>query len=146
MSAVLNFDKLRGLIVSGYAEPAINWDKAAERQWNLAKDVVIAMAKVYVDNNVSVVLEAFATPHDFPQWKNLIGSMPCRAFALLPDLDAVLTRNSHRAGLAKLKQADVAQNHQWSAGWRDVPEVTVIDNSIKSINEVADEILRLSIT
>jgi len=67
--AVLNFDEIRRLIKSGYAEPATGWNEATEQQWELAKHTVMAMAKAYIDNGVSVVLEVFATSYDFRKWK-----------------------------------------------------------------------------
>jgi hypothetical protein len=142
--AVLNFDEIRRLIKSGYAEPAIEWNEATERQWELAKHVVIAMAKTYIDNDISVVLEVFATPHDFPKWKRLFGDLPYTAVALVPELEVVLARNDQRQGVPKLKESDVTRNHEWSLGWKDVPKMTVIDNGIHNAADVAQEILDLS--
>jgi hypothetical protein len=38
----------------------------------------------------------------------------------------------------------VTRNHEWSLGWKDVPEVTVIDNGLKNVADIAREILNLS--
>jgi len=51
------------------------------------------MAKAYIDDDVSVVLEVFATPHDFPKWKQLFGELPYRAVALVSEVEVILARN-----------------------------------------------------
>lgn len=142
--ALLNFDQVRLLIRSGYAEPATGWNAQTERQWDLAKRVVVAMAKAYLSDGVSVVLEVFATARDLPGWKALFGDSSFVAVALLPAVEVVLARNSRREGVAKLADVDVRQNYEWSAGWRDVPDATVIDTSIMSVSDVSRAILALA--
>jgi hypothetical protein len=44
------------------------------------------MAQTYINTNVSVVVSTFATPHDWPTWKELSESMPYKAFALMPSI------------------------------------------------------------
>jgi hypothetical protein len=144
MCAAIDFDEIRTLIKSGYAEPSIEWNEPAEWQWDLAMRVVIAMAKAYLDSGVSVVLEVFATPHDLPAWKNLLGNLPYNVIVLLPDVEIVLARNSQREGTRRLTGDSVRQNYEWSLDWKSVSGVTVIDNGHKSIGEVAGEILDLS--
>jgi hypothetical protein len=142
--ALLSHDGIRTNIKSCYAEPAAVWDAEAERQWELAKHVTAAMARVYVDSGVSVVLEAFATPPDLAVWMELLGDILVTVIVLLPDIEITLARNSGRTGIKKLRASDVQQNHAWSAGWAGVPEATVIDNGAMDLTEVAEKILQLA--
>jgi AAA domain len=142
--AVINFDHIRRLVRSGYAEPAFGWNDEAARQWELARRVSVAMARAYLSGGVSVVLEVFATPDDFPGWQQLFGDLARKAVALVPELDVVLARNDQRSGVTRLPNCDMRRNYEWSTGWADVPGVDVIDNSTKDIGDVAEEILRLS--
>jgi predicted kinase len=142
--ALLSHDGIRTNIKSGYAEPAIVWDGEAERQWELAKHIAAAMTRVYLDSGVSVVLEAFATPTDFPGWMQLLGDVRATVIVLLPDIEVTLARNSGRTGIKRLRASDVRQNHAWSAGWADVPEATIIDTGAMDPSEVAGKILQLA--
>jgi adenylylsulfate kinase-like enzyme len=40
--ALLDFDRVRTFVRSGYAEPAYGWSAECERQWSLARDVRLA--------------------------------------------------------------------------------------------------------
>lgn len=140
--ALLDFDNIRTFIQSGYAEPANGWNDETEKQWELAKHVVTAMAQAYTSSGVSVVLEVFATPHDYPQWQDLFGDMAYKTFALLPEVSVVVGRNNQREGTARLKESDIAQNYDWSVGWKDIDGVTVIDNGNQSVVNVANHIIK----
>jgi predicted kinase len=142
--ALLDFDSIREFIKSGYAEPADGWNDETERQWDIAKQVVTAMAHTYISKNVSVVIATFATPHDWPTWKELFRDIPHKAFALLPDVDALLARNNQREGIAKLKESDITQNYEWSVGWNNTADMIVIDNGLADIGTVADQIIEQS--
>lgn len=144
MCALLDFDKIRTLIKSGYAEPAIGWNDETERQWELTKQIVMAMAKAYTDNGVSVVLEVFATPHDYPKWKELFGDIPYKSFALLPDLDVVVARNNQREGTPKLKESDITRNYDWSIDWKSTEDIIVLNNGARSAADISVDIIEKS--
>jgi hypothetical protein len=108
---------MRAFVKSGYAEPANGWDRETARQWEVAKAVVASVAKSYLESNISVVVEAFANSGEYTTWTSLLSEVGnYQTFALMPPLETVLARNASRAGVARLKEADIKQNHEWSAG------------------------------
>ncbi len=141
LCALLDFDQVRLLVKAGYAEPAYGWNEDTERQWAIAKSVVGAMASTYCQQGVNVVIEAFATPHDYSFWRELVAGAPFSAFVLLPPVEVALERNAQRSGAAKLKDSDIRQHHDWSMGWYDVEDVTVLDNATITPEEVAADIV-----
>lgn len=142
--ALLDFDYVRTLIKSGYAEPANGWNDETEKQWDIAKQVVTTIARKYIDNNVSVVIEAFATPHDYPTWQKLFGDIKPATFVLIPNLEVVLVRNNQRQGIAKLKESDIKQNYEWSESWAKISDGTIIDNSTITTKQTAEKIIKAS--
>lgn len=140
--ALIDFDSIRTLIKSSYAEPAKGWNDETEQQWDIAKQVVASMAETYIKNNVSVVIPVFATPHDYPTWEKLFANMPYKPFALLPDMEVVLARNNQRKNIARLKESDITQNYEWSVEWKNTADVIVIDNGTAKIADIADLIIR----
>jgi energy-coupling factor transporter ATP-binding protein EcfA2 len=139
--AFLKFDEIRTFIKSGYAEPANGCNSETERQWTIAKEVVISMAKTYIANDVDAVIEAFANPHDYSTWQTLFDPVSYQTFALLPPVEVALARNNARSGVAGLKESDIKQNHEWSVGWKDVPGVIVIDNSNINVDLLTEKII-----
>jgi hypothetical protein len=107
---LLEFDKLRTFVRSGYAEPAYGWSTECERQWSLARDVVGAAVPVYAAQSVAIV-EAYANTGDFDRWQAAFGSIPVSTFVLLPPLDLVLARNRQRRGAARLTDNDLRSNY-----------------------------------
>jgi energy-coupling factor transporter ATP-binding protein EcfA2 len=142
--ALLKFDELRTFIKSGYAEPADGWNDETERQWTITKKIVTAMAKSYIANEVDVVIEAFSNPGDYSTWQALFNPMDYQTFALLPPVEVALLRNDTRSGAAKLKESDIKQNHEWSAGWSEVDGVTVFDNTHINVETLAEEIIKIA--
>ncbi len=141
LCALLDFDAVRHLIKAGYAEPAYAWDAAAECQWETAKQVIQGMASTYCQQGVNVVIEVFATPHDYPFWQTLVAGVPFKAFVLLPPVEVALERNARRSGAARLKDSDIRQNHEWSMAWLDIQDVTVLDSSASTPEAIAVEIV-----
>lgn len=142
--ALIDFENMRGLIKSGYAEPADGWNDETERQWDIAKQAIAAMSEVYIRNGVSVVLPVFATPHDWPTWKKLLDKIDYKAFALMPEVEIVLARNNQSDGIAKLKESDIRQNYEWSVDWKNETDVTVLDNGSLNIAAIAKNIIEQS--
>lgn len=142
--ALLDFDKIRTLIKAGYAEPALEWNDETASQWGLAMQVIKAMAQAYIDNNVSVVVEVFATPSDLSKWQALFGDIPFRAFVLLPDLDVVIARNEERKGVTKLMEHKVRENYEWSVGWSKISGITILDNGHAEVADIAIKIMKFS--
>ncbi len=142
--ALLQFDKIRTFIKSGYAEPARGWTEETKKQWDIAKQVLAEMSKAYNANNVDVVIEAFATPgEDYQSWKNLFKDHKLKTVVLLPTRESVITRNNQRVGIEKLKEEDINQNYDWSEVWRDVPEAIIIDNTNLTPEETVEYIIKM---
>lgn len=140
--ALIDFDKIRTFIKSGYVEPAIEWNDKAKQQWDLAKEVVTEMSKIYNKHDVDVVLEVFATPNDFENYKDLLKDLNYKFVVLLPTLESAIIRNNQRKGLPKLKEKDIRQNYEWSEGWRNIKEAIIIDNTDLTVEETVDEIIK----
>lgn len=139
--ALIKFDKLRTFIKSGYAEPALGWNEETKRQWDVAKQVVAEMSKVYNRNNIQVFIDAFITPgEDYESWKILFKDLQLKTIVLLPSQKTVLDRNNQRDGIERLKEEDINQNYEWSKAWGNIPGVKVIDNSIITIEETINVI------
>lgn len=108
----------------------------------MAKQVVAEMCKAYTTNNVDVVIEAFVTPgEDYQSWKDLLKSLEVKTIILLPSRESVIVRNNQREGIEKLKDEDVIQNYEWSENWKKVEDVTLIDNTNKTVEATVDEII-----
>jgi energy-coupling factor transporter ATP-binding protein EcfA2 len=123
---LLDFDRLRTFVRSGYAEPAYGWSAECERQWSLARNVIAAAVPVYAAQSVAVVVEACANTGDFDRWQAAFDSIPVSTFVLLPPLDVVLARNRQRQGAARLTDDDIRSNYAASLDWRDGNGVTVL--------------------
>jgi energy-coupling factor transporter ATP-binding protein EcfA2 len=136
---LLDFDRLRTFIRSGYAEPAYGWTAECERQWSLARRVIAAAVPVYLAQSVDVVVDAYANPGDFDLWRAAFGSVPTRTFVLMPPLALALARNRQREGPARLIDEDVRGNYAASAGWRDA-DVTVVRIQDETPDELAERV------
>jgi energy-coupling factor transporter ATP-binding protein EcfA2 len=123
---LLDFDRVRTFVRSGYAEPAYGWSAECERQWALARDVIAAAVPVYAAQSVTVVVEAYANTGDFDRWQAAFGSIPVSTFVLLPPVELVLARNRQRHGAARLTDDDIRGNYAASLDWRDGNGVTVL--------------------
>jgi hypothetical protein len=53
----------------------------------------------------------------------------------------LLARNSQREGTARLKDSNSTQNYEWSVSWKDVTDVTVIDNGSLDIEAITKQII-----
>jgi predicted kinase len=143
--ALLKFDEIRTFVKSGYAEPANGWDDETTRQWELAKTIVSSMAKAYLESGISAVIEAFSNPGDYTTWTSLFSEVgKYQTFAFMPSLKTTLARNASRTAAARLKVADIRQNHEWSVGWEEVEGVTVFDNTDIDVDSLTDKIISLA--
>jgi adenylylsulfate kinase-like enzyme len=138
-------DDLRGLVVSGRADPLIPWTAETEQQFRLSWETAGRIAARYADEGFVVAIDDVAPPRAVAIYERSIGNRMLRKVLLAPALDTALQRNE----LGRGKEFDTAV---LVPTIRDlhatlVPDRSpwlVIDSSNMSVTETVDAILTAS--
>jgi adenylylsulfate kinase-like enzyme len=138
-------DDLRGLVVSGRADPLIPWTAETEQQFRLSWETAGRIAARYADEGFVVAIDDVAPPRAVAIYERSIANRMLRKVLLAPSLDIALQRNE----LGRGKEFDTAvlvpiirDLHA-----KLVPDRSpwlVIDSSNMSVTETVDAILTAS--
>ena len=94
-------DDLRGLVVSGIAHPVPEWTDETARQFRLARESAVAMARLYAGAGFAVAIDdVIGAAEAEAHFGALAAERPLHKFVLRPGLEATLARNAERAGKA----------------------------------------------
>jgi len=145
--AHLSLDSFRLLVKSGYQDPRLGWNDEAQRQLDIARTNVAVVATKFVESGISCVIDDAVFPNWDPvgleQWKHAFEPIGIDLVVLLPQWGVISDRNAARNETDRIPQEMLRKIYDDMAGWRDRPDVPVVDNSNLSIAETVDEIARL---
>jgi adenylylsulfate kinase-like enzyme len=141
----IRVDDLRGLVVTGRADPLVPWTAETERQFRLSWEAAGRVAARYADEGFVVAIDDVAPPRAVAIYERSVGDRVLRKVLLAPSLDVALQRNA----LGRDKEFDTAI---LVPTIRDlhatlVPDRSpwlVIDSSNMSVTETVDAILAAS--
>lgn len=141
-TAVVDVDQLRLLVKAGRARPDLRWDADAERQWRLAIHQAALLARSFIEDGISCVVDAYAPPvASEDQLAHELEPLDLRRVYLYPAFDICLARNATRAGEANVNEAALRRNYddfEWSLRYADSSEILRTDGL--SIEDTVREI------
>ncbi len=138
-------DDLRGLVVSGRADPLIPWTAETERQFRISWEAAGRMAARYADEGFVVAIDDVVPARAVAILERSVGDRVLRKVLLAPSLEVALQRNSH--GRGKVFDTDVLVPTIRDLHATLVPDRSpwlVIDSSNMSVTETVDAILAAS--
>jgi chloramphenicol 3-O-phosphotransferase len=139
-------DDLREWVVSGIAHPVPLWTEETGRQFRLARQAALEIARIYAGAGFAVVIDDIIFPDEAARGMvEALSGYDVHKVVLHPDLDTALRRNAERTN----KQFDTgvltetirslhgafARADFTGAGWQ------VIDNTHLDVEETVDRIL-----
>ncbi len=139
-------DDLREWVVSGVAHPVPTWTEETTRQFTLARQGALYLAKQYADAGFAVVIDDIVNVQDVDQLFNpALEGFRFHRVILLPPVTTALQRNQERTNKAfdtTILDAPIRNIHKW---FREQAasghEWLTIDNSHLTIDETVDAIL-----
>jgi chloramphenicol 3-O-phosphotransferase len=136
-------------VVSGIAQPVPEWTEETGRQFRLARETAAAMARIYAAAGFAVAIDDVIFPEQVQAiFAGALRDFPLHRVLLRPRVEVALERNARRSNKAfdtavlvetigavqgRLDAQDFAR-----AGW------LIVDNSLLTVDETVDEILRRS--
>jgi hypothetical protein len=143
----LPLDTFRQFVKAGYQDPRLGWNDEAQRQLDLARANIAAAATNYLNSGFQVVIDDAVFPNwdqvSLEGWNQALPDATIDLIVLMPEWSTVVERNSGR-GEGDFVLEDVLKIiYDDMSGWRDKPEVHVVDNSDLTIEQTAHEIDRL---
>jgi len=135
-------DDVRGLVVSGRADPLGPWTAETEQQFRMSWETAGRIAARYADEGFVVAIDDVVPPRAVAIYERSVGERAVRKVLLAPSLDVALQRNSTARGKAfdtavlaptirDLHATLVTDRSPW----------LVIDSSNMSVTETVDAIL-----
>ena len=141
--AFIDVDSLRLMIRAGVALPEHGWTQETQRQWNIATDLCVAMARVYEKNDIDCIVDVYAPPTSAPVegFTDLTAELDLRRVILFPSLAVCMERNRRRNRHPLLSDEDMRGNYEdfeWCL--RQTAPAHVIDNSNLTLEGTVDAI------
>ena len=145
--AHLSLDSFRLLVKSGYHDPRLGWNDEAQRQLDIARSNVASVAARFIESGIGCVIDDAVFPDWEPvgldRWHRALGPIDIDLIAIIPKWGVIRDRNAARDENERIPQEMLRKIYDDMAGWRDRPDVRVIDNSNLSIAETVKVIERL---
>ena len=139
----LPVDDLRELVVSGIAHPVPEWTAETGRQFGLARQAAVAMAKLYAEAGFAVAIDDIIYPEDAQkEFIEPLQGYDVYKVLLQPGSDTALQRNISRTNKAfdtTILNAVIFSIHNALAD-RDFTGWLVIDNSQLTLEETVSYI------
>lgn len=143
MWACIEQDAIRQLVKSGFKNPSDPWTKDTETQMNVSIDICGDMAKRYQQAGINCIIDCFAPLEDFDEWAKALKGVTYRIIVFLPEVEEAIARNNQRTGDARLKEAQVKQQHEWLSAWRNDPRATILDPTNMDVQGVVRAIANI---
>lgn len=146
-TAHIELDNVREFVRSGLADPRAGWTPETERQYSIARRNCADMARRYVAEGISCVIDDAIFPLweqvSYAGWRRLLAETPHSLVILLPTYEAVAERNARRDGRRLLAQAMLRTIYDMMLPWRDQRDFPVIDSTSLTITDTAQQMVRL---
>jgi hypothetical protein len=135
------------MVKSGFEDPRHGWNDETQRQLDIARSNVAAVAANYLISEIGVVIDDAVFPNwqeaGLEPWVQAFSPIEVKLVALIPSWDVVLDRNNPRAVADRIPEEMLKTIYNDMLGWREIPDVQIIDNSNLSIAESITELERL---
>ncbi len=145
-TAHISLDDIRELVRSGYADPQHGWTPEAARQHRIARSLCADMARRYVAEDFSCVIDDAIFPLweevDDSAWRNVLGDTPTYLIVLLPTYETVAERNALRSGRRLLEHPMLRTIYDMMLPWRQRLDIPIIDTTSLTIAETVSEVGR----
>lgn len=142
----LPMDDLRDWVVSGIAHPIPTWTDETTRQFNLARQGAVQLARQYANAGFAVVIDDIVNIEDVARhFSAALDGYPFHKVLLLPSIAVALQRNRDRTNKTfdtNILDAPIRSIHHWfSQQVVSAEEWLTLDNSDLTIDETVDRIL-----
>lgn len=144
--AYINQDDVRQQIKAGYASAdgyEKDWSEATRRQWSISISICASTAKQYQMMGVNCLVDLYATPSDFENWKRALGDCEYDLVVLMPDEQTAVKRNASRKPPAKLTDKKILEAHRNIAQWQK-ETIKIIDTTNHDIEDTVTALLAIS--
>jgi chloramphenicol 3-O-phosphotransferase len=142
----LPLDDLREWVVSGIAHPVPNWTQETTRQFDLARQGAVQLAKQYANAGFAVVIDDIVNVQDVTRhFSPALERYSFHKIILLPSITVALQRNRERTNKrfdTNVLDTPIRNIHQWFSEQVVAPkEWLILDTSDLTIDETVDRIL-----
>ena len=145
-TALVDLDGVRVQVKSGFRLPMAVIPPPEETlvQWQVAVDICGDMARRYAAIAYTCVVDAPGIyvdggvpwePYTHAAWRRALDGVDWRLVVLQPDVELVCERAVARQGVRQPPEGILRAIHAAMEAWRDVEDVTVLDNTTMSIAE-----------
>lgn len=113
-------------------------------QWQVAVDICGDMARRYAAADYTCVVDAPGIyidggvpwePYTHAAWRRALRDVDWRLVVLQPDVEVICARAVARQGVRQPPEAILRAIHAAMEPWREVPNVTVLDNTSLTVEE-----------
>lgn len=136
---------MREFLKSGYANPEDGWTEETAAQHDLARAIVVDVARRYAERQISLVIDDAIFPSweavGEEPWRKALRGLPYTLVVLLPSFEAVRERNRLRDGRRCLGDDALRLVYDDMRAWRD-GDVLVIDNTELTVAETVEALVR----
>lgn len=143
----LSLDSFREFVKSGYRNPELGWNDETQRQLDLARSNVSAVAINSANAGFRVVIDDAVFPSwevvGIDRWREALSPFEIDLVVLLPSWNAVFERNAARGSDRKLPEKMLRTIYDDMSEWRGNPDASVIDNSDLTVAQTLVEIERV---
>ena len=153
-TALVDLDGVRVQVRSGFRLPmeVIPPPDETLRQWQLAVDICGDMARRYAAADYTCVVDAPGIyvdgsipwePYTHAAWRRALDGVDWRLVVLQPDVELVCERAIARRGVRQPPEDILRLIHAAMEPWRDVEEVTVLDNTSLTVDETVAALVEI---
>ncbi len=140
-SAVIEVDKLRGMIKGGFVRPSPYTDEV-ELQLSLSAKNACDMANNFLEKGFNVFIDGIVGRKLLEQYSNFFKDKNFKTFLLMPSVEALLKRFDDRGDYLELRER-TTELHKSFSEKQDKLNCHVINSSEQTLEETVDEIYKL---
>ncbi len=137
-SAVIEVDKLRGMIKGGFVRPS-PYTEEVDLQLSLSAKNACDMANNFLEKGFNVFIDAVVGRKLLEQYSNFFKDKNFKAFLLLPSLETVLARFDDRGDYVELRER-ATELHKIFSEKQDQLNLQTIDSSDQTLEETVEQI------
>lgn len=137
-SAVIEVDKIRAMIVGGYARPWPYTDEVG-LQLSLAAKNACDMASNFLEKGFNVIIDDVVGQKLLEQYSNFFRSQNFKAFLLMPSVESLLKRFDGRGDNQDLRERTIELHKKFSEKQGNL-NWQVIDSSNQTLEQTVESI------